>query len=141
MSTRLSPARAAVLAFAAGGLVAAASPAGAQLYPQPGYAADPYSVDGVIIRGARPQARSATTGAPIEWVSLSRPVSYRDLDLRTAQGADVLAARIRHAARDACRELDRRHPIAAEGGAPCYPVAVADAYDQMRGAMARAAGY
>lgn len=49
-------------------------------------------------------------GLPTEVISVSRPVSYADLDL--SRTADVMRFRhrIRVAAKDVCAELDRRFP-------------------------------
>ncbi len=49
-------------------------------------------------------------GNPIEVVSLTRTVSYADLDLGKPQDAAELRRRIRATANEACRELDRRAP-------------------------------
>ena len=52
-------------------------------------------------------------GAPRERVTaitMSRKVSYEDLDLKSDIGVTMLAARVRQAADDICRELaDRYH--------------------------------
>jgi len=61
----------------------------------------PYVVKKVY--GGPPRARIST-------ITLSRQVSYGDLDLATGPGATILVERVRGAARDICRELDRRYP-------------------------------
>jgi UrcA family protein len=51
--------------------------------------------------------RSGATGAPIVDSVARIVVSYRDLDLRTPSGRDVLTARVASAARKACEHLNR----------------------------------
>jgi UrcA family protein len=51
-----------------------------------------------------------TIGAPIEVISLSRPVSYADLDLSTQEGRAELRKRIENTAKAACKELDVMYP-------------------------------
>jgi UrcA family protein len=82
--------------------------------------------DEIIIR-ARPLGRSSTTGAPIERVTTSRVVDYRDLDIDSPWGARELHYRIEHAARDACEELDDRYPIGEPDVRDCVSEAVRDA--------------
>jgi UrcA family protein len=49
-------------------------------------------------------------GAPIEVISLSRPVSYADLDLRRQADAAELEKRISDAAKATCKQLDATYP-------------------------------
>jgi UrcA family protein len=49
-------------------------------------------------------------GTPIEVVSLSRTVSFADLDLTTDTGADEFRKRILYGALAACDELDAKYP-------------------------------
>ena len=49
-------------------------------------------------------------GAPIEVVTLSRPVSYGDLDLATEEGRATLRKRIEDTAKKTCKELDVMYP-------------------------------
>lgn len=60
--------------------------------------------------------QSATTGAPIEIVQLTRRVNYSDLDLATHVGALELENRIKATAREACRQLDMLYPYGTEEG-------------------------
>ena len=46
----------------------------------------------------------------ITTISVSRNVSYHDLDLTADAGETALAGRVRQAAQDVCRELARRFP-------------------------------
>ena len=45
-----------------------------------------------------------------ELITLSRHISYHDLDLSTPSGVAVLQARIRNTAKEVCDELTRRYP-------------------------------
>lgn len=66
-------------------------------------------------------------GAPVEDVSLSWPVRYDDLDLRSPAGIEVLRARIRLTARLECNDLDFFHPVGITDIPTCYTAAVDDA--------------
>lgn len=110
------------------GAAAAATPAAAQ------YTYDNYSgayVEEVVVpgtyryRGARPN-------------TLSRRVSYRDLDLATYDGQQVLKMRIRATARDICRDLGEGRGSGGPLLRSCEDDAVRSARGQMRTAVARA---
>jgi UrcA family protein len=45
------------------------------------------------------------TGIPVEEVSLSRHVGFRDLDLTTAAGKGELDKRIKAVAKEACNQI------------------------------------
>ena len=47
----------------------------------------------------------------IEETSISRTVSYADLDLVKASDADELRTRVRDTAKDLCTELDKLYPL------------------------------
>ena len=84
------------------------------------------SSDEIIIR-ARPRGRSSTTGAPIERVTTSRVVDYRDLDVDSPWGARELHQRIHRAAYDACEQLDDQYPIGEPDVDGCVSEAVRNA--------------
>jgi UrcA family protein len=56
-------------------------------------------------------AYSPTTGAPVESVSLTRPVQHSDLDLSTPKGAHELENRVASEAKSLCEELDKLFPL------------------------------
>ena len=100
-----------------------------------------YRLDDLTVTAPRQSTgRSATTGAPIERVSLSRVVSLHDLDLRTDWGVDAMYERISQAARAACRQIDVMHPISIQGDPPCLRGALEDAYLQAEVAIDAARG-
>jgi UrcA family protein len=55
--------------------------------------------------------RSPSTGAPIEVTTISRAVSYADLDLSKPSGAAELRSRIDDTAKGLCKELDKLYPM------------------------------
>jgi UrcA family protein len=114
----------------------AASGAVAQDYGRYEPAAYGRSPERVEVIAPRPQR--SEIGAPIVDVALSREVRFDDLDLDTRHGVRELRERVRNTARDLCRQIDFRYPIAANGSPPCYRTAVADAMDQVDEAIDRA---
>jgi len=110
------------------GATAAATPAAAQ------YAYDTYR-DGYVEEVVVPGSYRYRGERPM---TLSRTVSYRDLDLATYHGQRVLKMRIRDTAREICRELGEPRG----GGGPllrsCEDDAVRSARGQMRFAIVRA---
>ena len=54
---------------------------------------------------------SATTGAPIEEVSLSFTVSYAGLDLANSSDYAEIEKRIKDTAAEACKQLDKMYPL------------------------------
>lgn len=113
------------------GAAATAAPAAAAAQ----YAYDKSSgayVDEVVVPGSRYRYRGDGPA------TLSRAVSYRDLNLATYEGQRVLKMRIRATARDICRELGE----GSGNGGPllrsCEADAVRSARGQMRFAVTRA---
>lgn len=104
----------------------AALPASAQTgpYGTPGpYSAGP--TESVIVVGPRFRADTTPLNGPMERVSLSIPVRYGDLDIATAEGAQVLRWRVADAARNVCQRLAEAYPIhRLSSSAPCYRDAV-----------------
>jgi len=64
-------------------------------------------------------------------VSMSQRVSYADLNLCSAEGAQALKTRVRIAASNICRQLDGMVPYPMQGTGSCYQ-------DAISGGMARA---
>jgi UrcA family protein len=59
----------------------------------------------------RKQVGMSYTGIPVEAVSLSRHVGFRDLDLTTAAGKDELDKRIKAVAKEACDQIQKLYPL------------------------------
>jgi UrcA family protein len=114
-------------ALALGAAAALATPAAAQYaYSTPG---ETYVGEVVVPGRYSPNGRT----------TLSRVVSYRDLDLTTYAGQRELKLRIRDTARDICRELgEGRGNGGPLLGRSCEEDAVLGARGQMRFAVARA---
>src|SRR5262245_16621040 len=53
-------------------------------------------------------------------ITVRQAVSFADLDLRTAIGADQLRIRVREAARGLCDQLIGSYPVAQLPGTDCY---------------------
>jgi UrcA family protein len=107
------------------GLTLAVGIAGLALIGGP--AAASTTVESVHVISPRPPTIYDEFGTPILEVSLSRPVSYSSLNLRTHQGAQTLRFRIRNTARDLCARLNFQYPVTTSGNPPCYRTTVKDA--------------
>ena len=83
-----------------------------------------------------PRGERSEIGAPIEYRSISREVRFDDL--ASVEGAHALRERVRRTARELCRSLDVRYPVATQDSPPCYSTAVADAMDQADAVIAQA---
>ena len=57
------------------------------------------------------QVGMSYTDIPVEEVSLSRHVGFRDLDLTTAAEKDELDKRIKAVAKEACNQIQRLYPL------------------------------
>lgn len=68
----------------------------------------------VTVTSPRHNPSRSEIGAPIEYVSLSQPVPYDDLDLRTGWGVRELRRRINFTAISLCGRLDTMYPIDAD---------------------------
>lgn len=82
--------------------------------PPPGYDAGPPPEEGVIVVAPRIRENGSTQRSfdlPPSSVSLSVPVSYSDLDLRTRRGAHELRRRVREAAQGVCGQLANAYPF------------------------------
>jgi UrcA family protein len=77
-------------------------------------------------------------GAPLEQVTLTRHVSYSDLDLTTYAGVVELKKRVADTARAACEQLDELYPLEEKNAPACIRQAVADASHQVDEAIAAA---
>lgn len=55
--------------------------------------------------------RSHATGAPVERITLTRQVSYGDLDLAKTADAQELKTRVADMAKKACKQLDSLYPL------------------------------
>jgi UrcA family protein len=91
----------------------------------------------VTVEAARTvrQTERTYTGTPVELISLTRRVSYSDLDLTSHAGATELEKRVNDTAKAACKQLDTLYPLTSPGGDPCVKNAVTDAMKQAHAAI------
>jgi UrcA family protein len=89
----------------------------------------------VIITAPRYHAKRNELGAQLDNVSLSRDVSFTDLDLRTDRGAHILRERVKETARTLCYQLDTDYLVTEDNSPPCYSTAVRDALGQADAAI------
>lgn len=135
---RRLPAAAATLGF----LLAASSSQAQDRYAPANTWGSPEQV--YVYGPPRGQERGAT-GAPIEDLSISRPVRYDDLDLRSSWGAYELRRRIAITSERLCRQLNQFYPTTLyplqTDSYDCYRRALGDAMYQVDMAIARARSY
>ncbi|HEX3809180.1 MAG TPA: UrcA family protein [Rhizomicrobium sp.] len=110
------------LALFAGAMALTAASANAQDY---GYQNGPTEEVQVIA----PQLNSGYTplNGPLEKASLSVPVRYDDLNLRTRRGARELHLRVQAAAQGVCMQLADVYPVQEAQGTSCYKAALQNA--------------
>ncbi|MEZ5500500.1 MAG: UrcA family protein [Steroidobacteraceae bacterium] len=94
----------------------------------------------IVIQGSRETRKvigRSDIGAPIVQVDLSHTVSYADLNLASASGAETLRQRVDSTAHLLCRDLDQLYPL--ESSDPmCAKHAVHMAKSQVDAAIAAA---
>jgi UrcA family protein len=113
MTPSLKPIRMALMATALGALFVA--PALAQQYDNDG--------DTVVVTAPDFHSERNTLGLPGK-LSLTRQVSYSDLNLNSRAGARELRARVRDTAREICSQLSDAYPVREQPGEPkCYETA------------------
>jgi UrcA family protein len=121
------PLKSALLASALGALLLAPA---AQAQDNGRYDSASYSNDNESVTVYAPQFRTdpgaRLNGIPGK-VSLSRAVSYSDLDLRNPRDAHELRARVADTARDICDQLADAYPGPDASGTSCFRTARADA--------------
>ncbi len=85
-----------------------------------------------------------STGVPIEEMTLTRKVSYSDLDLASSAGASELEKRVHETAKELCAKLDKLNPLAQPSGKECIrkatDPALAEAHAAITAAQQRVAG-
>ena len=91
-----------------------------------------YGNDGsdVTVRASPRGERDPATGAPLDYVSVTRTVSYRDLDLRTGYGVRTLRDRIERAAFDACNDIEMHYVPVNDDMRACIRAATREAMYQ-----------
>ena len=120
---------AAVIAMPAAAVACAVVPAIAQEASQPSEQVTvfaPYVVT---------KASTGPTKSRVTTVTMSRNVSFEGLDLTSADGQATLESRVKQAAADVCKELDRRYPstVSLTENRNCVKQALDEAMIQVRG--------
>ena len=122
------------------GLVLVAISAGAQDY-------NSSAPEEVIVTPPPHAPTRSIIGAPIIEVSMSQPVHFGDLDLRTSDGVHELRNRVSFAAATLCRRLSAMYPVSYDGtgdewprDSNCHRDAVARAMVQADAAVRAARG-
>jgi UrcA family protein len=77
-------------------------------------------------------------GMPIEEVTITHKVGFKDLDLKSEAGAAALEKRIKDVAKHACWELDELYPKSRAENRRCESNARESAQAQMEAAVAAA---
>jgi UrcA family protein len=74
-----------------------------------------YQIPQITVEAAhqvkKKQVGMSNTGIPIEEVSLSRHVGFRDLDLTSPAGKAELDKRINAVAKEACNQIEKLYPL------------------------------
>ncbi len=83
-----------------------------------------------VVRREPVRPRRGFNREHLEIISVSRAVSFADLDLAKAEDRTILDSRVKQAAIDACKELDRRYPKQAYVPVPIEQDCVKNATDE-----------
>jgi UrcA family protein len=94
----------------------------------------------VAPRLVRREVDRTNAGSPVELVSLTRRVSYADLDLKMHANVLELEKRIENVAKEACEQLAVVFPLSESTTADCVDDAVDGAREQARAAIEAATG-
>jgi UrcA family protein len=89
----------------------------------------------VVIVSPHFHAQTNRLNAPPEGISISRPVSYADLDLRTGRGAHELRVRVRSMAARICDDLRSVYPVAIAPHEPCIRSVLNDSMPKAEAAI------
>lgn len=93
----------------------------------------------VAPRLVRHEVGRTSSGSPVELISLSRRVSYADLDLKVHANVIELDKRIENIAKEACEQLATLFPLSESSTEDCVDDAIDGAMAQARAAIEAAA--
>jgi UrcA family protein len=96
--------------------------------------------DQLVISSARSSglAHGSTSRGSEQIISLSRRVSYADLNLGTYSGSQEIEARVRSTAKSLCEKLDQMYPTSDINTKTCVRNTVAKGMADVRAAMVAA---
>jgi len=84
---------------------------------------------------------TSSSGVPTEEVTVTRRVSYADLDLKKYSDVQALKQRVKEAAKLACKQIDTLYPQEQSDTRSCIGQSVAEADRQVDEAIAAAQGH
>jgi UrcA family protein len=93
------------------------------------------AIGGVTVTAPRTLGKTSS-GIPIEQVSMSATVAFKDLDLKKPQGAAELDKRVRSTAASMCKKLEADYPVGTPDAVTCAKQAVKNAEPQVQAAKA-----
>lgn len=83
-------------------------------------------------------AHGSLPGAKLEVVSISKRVSYADLNLASVSGSEEMEARVRSTARTLCEKLEQKYPLSGTQTETCIRDTVSKGMADVRTAIAAA---
>jgi UrcA family protein len=94
----------------------------------------------VTVQAERPTTKvvGRTAFAPVILATVQYRISYSDLDLSIPTNAQLLKDRVRDAAREACKDLDKLYPITTSSSSECLRKTEQNATPQVLSAIAAA---
>lgn len=100
-----------LMAALAGSLIAVGAPAAGQPAAEKAQAHETIEVFApFVVRREATNPRRGMSREYLSLISVDRRVSFHDLDLKKAEDRATLDSRVKQAAEDACKELERRFP-------------------------------
>jgi UrcA family protein len=91
-----------------------------------------------IVSSSRVSGHASVIGASSEVISISRRVSYADLNLASTAGSQEMEARVKSTARTLCEKLDEKYPLLGVQVETCVRNAVSKGMADVRAATAAA---
>jgi UrcA family protein len=119
--------------FVAAATLAASAPIAAQRVGDP-----IFQITVIAPRIIRQEVGRTNSGAPVEMISLTRRVDYKDLDLKQQASVAELETRVNEVAQEACAQLARVYPLSDPQTPDCVKDAVEKAMAQVKVAVAAA---
>jgi UrcA family protein len=97
-----------------------------------------FQITVIAPRLVRQEVGRTNSGAPVEMISLTRRVDYKDLDLKQQVSVAELETRVKEVAEEACAQLARAYPLSDPQTPDCVKDAVQKAMVGVKAAVAAA---
>jgi UrcA family protein len=97
-----------------------------------------FQITVIAPRLVRQEVGRTNGGAPVEMISLTRRVDYKDLDLKQQVSVAELETRVKEVAEEACAQLARAYPLSDPQTPECVKDAVQNAMAEVKAAVAAA---